>query len=160
MMLGIAALLAAYVFVVLLLLNLGLRSPWPWPVKAAAIGLAAVFYLGTWYGLQRITGWPSSQVPPRKMRIIATDVREPDKAAGTAGAVFVWGVPLGDPQAQPRAYRFDYSSELYERITEASKLEALGRRLAAERVDLDGGGYSLDFVDLPRQRLPEKPGSR
>jgi hypothetical protein len=160
MMLGIVVLLAAYVFVALLLLNLGLRSPWPWSVKAGAIVVAALFYVGSWYGLQRITGWPSSQAPPDKMRIIASEVREPDEAAGIEGAVFVWVVPLGDPKAQPRAYRFAYSPDLHDRITEAHKLEALGRKLAAERVDLDGGGYSLEFVDLPQRRLPEKSRTR
>jgi hypothetical protein len=121
--------------------------------------LAAGFYVLSWHALQGITGWPSSQVPPEKMRMIASEVREPDKAAGIDGAVFVWGVPLDDPDAVPRAYRFPYSTELHERITEAYKLETLGRALAAQRVDTPDG-HSLEFVDLQQRRLPRKPGSR
>jgi hypothetical protein len=159
MTLAIVGLLAAYIFLAVLLLNLGLRSPWPRSVKAGAVLLAAGFYVVTWYALQGITGWPSPQAPPERMRMIASEVREPDKAAGIEGAVFVWGVPLDEPGAEPRAYRFAYSPELHERITEAYKLETLGRALAAQRIDTPSG-HSLEFVELPQRRLPQKPGSR
>ena len=84
----------AYVGVLVLLLNLGFRSNWRWQVKLAAVFLSFIFYVGTWFGLKELQGWPVKAQLPATFRLVSQHIVQPDKQQGSDGA---------DPEHQRRA---------------------------------------------------------
>ena len=156
------ALTLAYVAIVALLLNLGFRSNWRWQVKLAAVILSFVFYLGTWYGLKQLQGWPVSVQLPETFRLVSQHIVQPNKLQGTEGAIYVWVIDLDDPAAEkPRAYRLPYIEQLHEDIMEATadNKPKIGRRLqqvsGSNKLN-DSKNKLIEFYNEPRARLPDK----
>lgn len=130
-----------------LLLNLNLASPWRREIKAAAIVIVSLFYIGAYHGAQQLRGWAIAAPPPDPFKLHWAVVEEPDKAAGTKGAIFILGQALsaqGVPRGEPRLYRLPFTPELAEQVDAALEKKEDGRDLeaklsykAAEPEDLD-----------------------
>ena len=155
-------LLAAAGAAAVLLLNMNLRSPWPWSVKAAATlvtcGLLIVVYLAH----LELLGRPAAAPLPERFVLISATVREPHKAGGDEGAVFIWARPVDEPRADPRAYRLDYSRELHERVLAALERARDGTRQMGAVTGRSGAGeedertVSVRFEALGGRALPPK----
>ena len=153
----------AYVAVAVLLLNVGLRSHWRWTVKLAAIVITSVFYLGTWYGLQHLQGWPVAAELPAEFRLVSKYIQQPDKQTGSEGSIYLWVVDLTqDNEQQPRAYRLPYVEQLHADVeaAAASKKQKIGKRVEKQPGTRSGKGDSqhkdIIFVEETRPRLPAK----
>lgn len=170
--LSIAGLIIAYILLAILLLSLNLYSSWSWPVKAGAIVVVSMFYLISYFSFPPLMGWPTkSQDIPERFRLLAAHVAEPDKIAGTDGAIYLWltDMTAGRSVKKPRAYSLPFNSDLHKKVVEAQaklnkKLPQLGEVLEddspAQQVkdNTQGGQVSvnLEFFDLPDPLFPEK----
>ena len=154
----------AYVLIALLLLNMGLKSAWRWQVKLFVIILTSVFYVGTWYGLQHMQGWPVKQQLPAEFDLIAEYIRQPNKQTGSEGAIYLWVIDRAEgADKQPRAYRLPYRETLHENIAEARSRgrPQVGRRVekasaAGDRRSAEPSASTIEFEDEPRTSLPAK----
>ena len=170
--LGISGLVAAYVLIAVLLLGVGMRSTWSWKVKAAAIMLTTVFYLVTYFAYPQILGWPTTEKPPQKFRLLASSIERPDRSRGVNGAIYLWLAGIDDLSSPlpPRAYRFAYSVTLHERVLNAtSKLNKgiaqLGEfdsnydTYAGKIKNVPGSdekSVNIIFYDLPDSLFPDR----
>ena len=173
----------SYMVLAALLLSLNLATPWRREIKTAAIIIVSLFYLGAYHGAQNLRGWASSDSPPSPFKLHYAVVEEPDKAAGTKGAIYLLaqriderGVGIGEP----RLYELPFSPELAEEIDEAMAQKETGKDLQAnlsyqaanaEDVDEierrdgkkarpdamgDEERLKLNFRELPTVSLPPK----
>ena len=170
--LGISGLVTAYVLVALLLLSINLYSNWSWQVKAGTVIITSLFYVVTYFSFPPLLGWATEQEPPEKFRILAVHVNQPNKITGSEGAVYLWtaGIENLATDIEPRAYKFDYSNELHERILQVkSKLNKnilqLGEFEDPEDMSLENleqktrtsqVSTKLRFYDLPDPLIPDK----
>ena len=170
--LSIAGLLIAFVLLAMLLLSLNLYSNWSWPVKASAIVLVSLFYLISYFSFPPLLGWPTKDNNlPERFRLIAAHVQEPDKIAGTDGAIYLWlsDMSSGKNSKVPRAYELTFTSDLHKKVVEAKaklnkKLPQLGEiseddDLTTEVKDNTQGGQvsvNIEFFDMPDPLFPEK----
>ena len=169
--LGMTGLIAAYILIALILLSINLYSNWSWKVKAATIILTSIFYIVTYFSYPQLLGWPTSENPPERFRLIASHVQQPNKITGEDGYVYLWLTRIDDLASTnpPRAYRLDYSNELHERVINAnSKLNKgipqLGefddhQNIIDELKDAPRSGQKtvkIEFYDLPDPLFPDK----
>ena len=170
--LGIIGLTAAYILTVLLLLSINLYSRLSWRVKAAAIVVAAVFYIVSYHSLPPLLGWPTAAELPSRFRLVAAEVRQPDKQSGEKGAVFLWAQDLRDLSAtvKPRAYELPYTDDLHELVLKAKSRMEKGMQQLGEYKRPDSGhvrivddlrriaqdAHVIEFYDLPDPLIPEK----
>lgn len=169
--LGITGLIAAYVLIALILLSINLYSNWSWQVKAGTIIITSVFYIVTYMSYPQLLGWPTSENPPERFRLVAAHVQQPDKITGADGAVYLWLTRIDDLSSSlpPRAYRLDYSNALHERVLNANSKLNKGIPQLGELDDRDNiidelreaprsGQESVDiqFYDLPDPLFPDK----
>jgi len=168
--LGITGIIAAYILLALLLLSINLYSKWSWQVKAATIVLTSVFYVVTYYSLPAILGWPTSQNPPLQFRLLATHVAQPDKEKNTSGTIYLWLSKITNMTelSEPRAYEFDYSTELHEKIIHANaKLDndiaQIGEFKEPDDIFNEVNeqrrgvrSIKIEFFDLPDPLFPDK----
>jgi hypothetical protein len=168
--LGITGIIAAYILLALLLLSINLYSKWSWQVKAAAIVLTSVFYVVTYCSLPALLGWPTSQNPPSQFRLLAAHVIQPDKETNTSGTVYLWLSKIINMTelSEPRAYEFDYSTELHEKIINVNaKLDKNIAQIGEfkEPDDLFNEvneqrrgvrSIKIEFYDLPDPLFPDK----
>ena len=120
--LGTTGLIAAYILIALLLLSINLYSKWSWKVKASTIIVTSFFYIITYYSFPQLLGWPTTENPPERFRLVASHVQQPDKVTGEEGYVYLWLTRIDDLSSPtpPRAYRLDYSNELHEIVINAN----------------------------------------
>ena len=170
MTLGITGIIAAYILLALLLLSINLYSKWSWQVKAATIVLTSVFYVVTYYSLPALLGWPTSQNPPSQFRLLAAHVIQPDKEKNTSGTVYLWLSKIINMTelSEPRAYEFDYSAKLHEKIINVNaKLDndiaQIGEFKEPDdifnEVNKQRRGVrsiKIEFYDLPDPLFPDK----
>jgi len=170
--LGISGLITAYVLVALLLLSLNLYSNWSWQVKAGCIIITSVFYIITYISFPPLLGWATEQDPPGKFRILSVHVNQPDKTTGSEGAIYLWtaGIENLATDVEPRAYKFEYSNDLHERVLQVkSKLNKsilqLGEFEDPDEMSLENLEQKtrttqvtskLQFYDLPDPLIPDK----
>ena len=170
--LGIIGLVAAYLLTVLLLLSINLYSNLSWRVKAAAIAVAALFYIVSYHSIPPLLGWPTSADLPPRFRLVAVEARQPDKQSGEKGAIFLWVRDLEDLSAQvkPRAYELPYTDHLFEATLKAkAKMERGMQQLGEFKRPEDGAvrlrtdlkrtaqqASRIEFYDLPDPLIPEK----
>ena len=170
--LSISGLIAAYILIAILLLSLNLYSKWSWPVKAGTNVLAAVFYVITYMSFPPLLGWATEELPPPSFRLLATHVEQPDKITGEEGTIYLWAASVEDLAtiSAPRAYKFHYSNELYEKVIAANaklhkNVPVLGQYEEFDergklQVDEDSrrGLKSIDiqFYDMPDPLIPDK----
>ena len=170
MALGITGIIAAYILLALLLLSINLYSKWSWQVKAATIVLTSVFYVVTYYSLPALLGWPTSQKPPSQFRLLAAHVIQPDKEKNTSGTVYLWLSKIINMTelSEPRAYEFDYSAELHEKIINVNaKLDndiaQIGEFKEPDDIFNEVNeqrrgvrSIKIEFYDLPDPLFPDK----
>ena len=170
MALGITGIIAAYILLALLLLSINLYSKWSWQVKAATIVLTSAFYVVTYYSLPALLGWPTSQNPPSQFRLLAAHVIQPDKEKNTSGTVYLWLSKIINMTelGEPRAYEFDYSAELHEKIINVNaKLDNDIAQIGVFKEPDDifnevhkqrrgVRSIKIEFYDLPDPLFPDK----
>ena len=173
----------AYAVVAALLLTLNLSTPWRREIKLAAIIVVTALYVTTYQGAQDLRGWALGAEPPNPFKLHWAVVEEPDKARGTAGAIYILGQRLtarGMTLGEPRLYRLPFSPELAEQVDDALNQKEDGRDLEArlsykaatpddvdeiqkrdgQKSRPDAAGeeerLKLDFRNLPAPDLPPK----
>ena len=170
MTLGITGIISAYILLALLLLSINLYSKWSWHIKAATIILTSVFYIVTYYSLPALLGWPTSQNPPAQFRLLAAYVEQPDKEKNTKGAIYLWLSKIINltELTEPRAYEFDYSIELHEKIINVNAKLNKNIKQIGEFKDPDNAfneineqkrgvkSVKIEFYDLPDPLFPDK----
>lgn len=171
LILGTTGLITAYVLIGVLLLSINLYSRWSWKIKAGTIIITTIFFIITYFSYPDLLGWPTSENPPQRFRLVATNVQQPNKLTGESGAIYLWLTQIDDlaTSKPPRAYRFDYSNELHEQVLFAtSKLNKgipqLGEfedheNIIDELKDAPRSGQrstNLEFYDLPDPMFPDK----
>ena len=169
MTLGITGIIAAYILLAVLLLSINLYSKWPWHLKAGAIVITSAFYVITYFSFPALLGWPTTQDPPTQFRLLAAHVEQPDKEKNTAGIIYLWLSKINNMTdlSDPRAYEFDYSPELHEKIINVNaKLDNNIAQIGefkepddafAEVTEQKRGGKSIkiEFYDLPDPLFPD-----
>ncbi|MCH1485918.1 MAG: hypothetical protein L7V29_00090 [Alphaproteobacteria bacterium] len=124
----------AYAVVAALLLTLNLQTPYRREIKLAAILIVSLLYIGAYHGAQNLRGWAISAAPPNPFKLHWAVVEEPDKAAGTEGAIYILGQSLsarGVSLGEPRLFRLPFTPELAEQVDEALGKKEDGRDLEA-----------------------------
>jgi hypothetical protein len=118
-----------YVAIAVLLLSMNLTSRWRWWVKAAAIVVTGGFFVGSYFALTSLLGWPSRDDPPPRFALLATRVVEPDRITGETGAIYLWLEALDEnniPSGKPRSYGLAYTEDFANAVTQANDLLANG----------------------------------
>lgn len=168
--LGITGILSAYILLALLLLSINLYSKWSWQLKAVTIILTSTFYVVTYYSLPELLGWPTSQNPPSQFRLLGAHVDQPNKENNTSGAVYLWLAKIENMTelGKPRAYKFDYSAELHEKIInvtakidkdiaqigEFKEPDDLFNQVSEQKRGVKS--IKIEFYDLPDPLFPDK----
>jgi hypothetical protein len=114
----VLAVSAAYVVMGVLLLAVGLTSRFAWWIKAVAIVIASAFFIEVFFATQGLLGWPGAGRLPQKFQLLWVRVVEPDRLAGSRGAIYLWIEEVDDnnvPDGVPRAFRLPYSRPLADR---------------------------------------------
>ena len=171
MTLGIAGIITAYVLIALLLLSINLYSNWSWKVKAGSIIITTVFYIITYISFPPLLGWPTSQQPPERFKLLAAHVEQPDKASGKEGSIYLWINQIDDLTAYgaPRAYKMPYSDLMHEVVIKANAklkkdIPQLGElnEEGSMQVDVQDSSRAgvadapIVFYDLPDPLFPDK----
>jgi hypothetical protein len=176
----IFGIIVAYVAMAVLLLSLNLFSLWRWWIKASAIVISGLFFIGSYFAVTALLGLPTGATVPERFSLVATRTIEPNKANGGAGAIYLWVEVLNDknvPSGLPISYQLGYSTALADTINEAQKRLNAGepvegslqkienRVLAPGTGQLQSGSRSafdippqwdLLFNGMPAVQLPEK----
>lgn len=140
---------AGYVLLALLLLSLNLKSSWPWAIKLIAIMVTTLTYMGTFYSLDQLRGYPVSEALPDRFEMEWALVDEPDKFTGEEGSIFLWVRELDElkqPIGPPRAYRQSFDEALAERTEEARRM-------------VQGGERVVGFVEIRDAEDTAQPGA-
>jgi hypothetical protein len=159
---AVLGLVASYAVLAVLLLSLNLKSAWHWQVKAAAITLTAGFFVIAFFAIQALLGWPTEARPPAQFQLHAALVLEPDRRAGSAGAIYLWLSPRdteGNINGPPRAHALPYSRALHEQTARAQARLQDGRPVegAAEPAPpLGHSSMQVRLYDAPSPVLPPK----
>ena len=114
----------AYVAIAVLLLSLNLFSLWRWWVKASAIVISGFFFVGSYFAITSLLGFPTQAKVPDRFSLVATRTVEPNKANGDAGAIYLWVEKLNDknvPSGVPISYQLGYTGELADTVDQAQK---------------------------------------
>jgi hypothetical protein len=176
----------AYSLVAALVLNIWITSRWSVHFKVSLVALVAVLYVGTYFGIREIQGWPTTNPMPDSFELIWAKIDEPDKALGTEGQIYLWVRKLdvaNRVSGEPRAYKLAYELSLAEEVERAinqtedgvllngkmtrgilkaeEKNKEPGERKADGEGDSDVTGLSddqihLEFTELPMNKLPAK----
>ena len=175
----ILAIMAAYVAMAVLLLSLNIFSLWRWWVKASAIVISGLFFIGSYFAVTSLLGFPTLADIPQRFSLVATRTVEPNKANGDSGAIYLWVEELNDknvPSGLPISHRLGYTEELAETVNEAQKrlnagesvegslkknenktLLAPGQAQAGSRSVLElPAQWDLLFNGMPPVQLPDK----
>src|SRR5262245_9077998 len=128
----ILSVIVAYMAIAVLLLSLNLFSLWRWWVKASAIVISGLFFLGSYFGVTSLLGLPTQAKVPERFSLVATRTVEPNKSNGDSGAIYLWLEELNDknvPSGLPISYQLGYTGELADTINEAQKRLNAGERV-------------------------------
>lgn len=132
---AIFGILAAYAVLAILLLSLNIASLWRWWIKGGAIVLTAIIFVGSYVAINGLIGWPSKSAMPDRFQLLYTNVLEPDRKTGSAGAVYMWVQEIDKdslPVSPPRAYQIPYSTSLAEDIQAAQEHINAGDQIMGE----------------------------
>ena len=130
------------------------------------LALLPPFYVGHYFLLQAIQGWPVDGAPPDEFRLLAFDIREPNPGTGD-GEIRIW--IHGTEQPSPRVHRLPYTRELHRALDAAGARIAQGtpqtgrRRVAVRNADPVGDtarSGTFSFHDEQPRPLPRKDRDR
>jgi hypothetical protein len=161
---AVLGLVASYAVLALLLLSLNLKSAWHWTIKAVAIALTAGFFVVAFVAIEALLGWPTEARPPTQFQLHAALVLEPNRRAGSAGAIYLWLSPQdaqGNITGRPRAHALPYSRALHEQTARAQARLQDGQPVegAAEPAPpLGHPSVEVRLYDAPSPVLPQKTG--
>lgn len=130
-------LVLAYVAIAVLLLSMNLTSRWRWWIKAAGIVVTAGFFVGSYFAIVSVLGWPSQDDPPQRFALLATRVVEPDRITGAPGTIFLWVEELDEnnvPSGRPRSYSLAYTADFAAAVSQAHDLLANGEKVEGSLV--------------------------
>ncbi len=159
MTLALIGLVAGFILLSILVFLLWLKSPlpqgWKWLVLIALVAFFWVEYAS----LQRFAGWPADAALPQRFRLLASEIREPDKKTREPGVIYWWLRDLDHPESPPRAYRLPYDARLHEQS--ARVLEEQGKGASwvgrpSREGAASGRGLGVDFEKMPRRRPGDK----
>jgi hypothetical protein len=122
--LAITGLVAAYAILAVLLLSLNLTSLWRWWVKAGAIIVTTAFFGITFYSLDSLMGWPTTQKLPSRFSLVSSLIAQPNRKANLPGHIYLWVDTLdvnNVPSGRPRSYQLAYSDGFARKISEAQE---------------------------------------
>lgn len=91
-------------------------------VKSAAVIAMTSLSIATFYWMQGLLGWSAAVAVPKRFKIVATRVIEPDHQRDSLGAIHLWLEALDErniPSGVPRAYLLPYSKELAAKVAHA-----------------------------------------
>ena len=172
-----------YVAIAVLLLSMNLTSRWRWWVKAAAIVVTGGCFVGSYFALTSLLGWPSADDPPPRFALLAPRVVEPDRITGATGVIYLWLEALDEnniPSGRPRSYSLAYTQDFANAVSQAHDLLANGEDVEGSLTprttqpdqenqtppsEPEGQQYGtpfqiteqdLVFNNMPPVRLPEK----
>ena len=161
---AVLGLVASYAVLALLLLSLNLKSAWHWTIKAVAIALTAAFFVVAFIAIEALLGWPTEARPPAQFQLHAALVLEPNRRAGSAGAIYLWLSPRdakGNVTGPPRAHALPYSRALHEQTARAQARLQDGRPVegtAEPAPPLGHDSVQVRLYDAPSPVLPQKTG--
>jgi hypothetical protein len=161
---AVLGLVASYAALAVLLLSLNLRSAWHWTIKAVAIALTAGFFVVAFVAIEELLGWPTEARPPAQFQLHAALVLEPNRGAGSAGAIYLWLSPRnaeGSVTGPPRAHALPYSRALHEQTARAQARLQDGRPVegtAESAPPLGQDSLQVRLFDAPSPVLPPKTG--
>src|SRR5688572_24575527 len=92
----VLATVVVYVLIAVLLLSLNLTSRWRWWVKGGAIVLTTIFFSASYLAISSLLGWPTRDIMPARLSLVATRIVEPDAFTGSEGSIFLWAEALDD----------------------------------------------------------------
>lgn len=113
-----------YALLALLLLSLNLVSRWRWWIKACAIVVTAVAFCASYFLITGLIGWPSADRLPPRFSLLQTNIVEPDKLHGEAGAIYLWVQEIDEherPIAPPRAYWTPYTADMLQAASDGQE---------------------------------------
>ena len=158
---SIALTITCYALLAVLLLSLNFTSLWRWWIKAAAIVLTVIAWIGSYFSIAGLLGWPSGDALPERFNLVSTRIVEPDILRGTQGRIYLWIEQIDEDQviiSPPRAFEVPYEVDLSTQVAEAqsalnggSKIlgefsateERGGERQAAPREGTETGDFSV-----------------
>ena len=161
---AVLGLVASYAVLAVLLLSLNLRSAWHWTIKAVAIVLTAGFFVVAFVAVEALLGRPTEARPPAQFQLHAALVLEPNRGAGSAGAIYLWLSPRdteGNVTGPPRAHALPYSRALHEQTARAQARLQDGRPVegtAEPAPPLGHPSVQVRLFDAPSPILPPKTG--
>ena len=129
---SVALLAIAYAAIAALLLNLWLSTSWPLAIKIVLVVLVSALYIGSYFGLREIQGWPTAEPLPDSFRLLWAHIEEPDKPLDSDGQIYLWVRKLDSLQrvtGEPRAYRLPWSLALAEKVARALERKEAGELL-------------------------------
>jgi len=121
-----------YVAIAVLLLSMNLTSRWRWWIKAAAIVVTGGFFVGSYFAIISLLGWPAAENPPARFALLATRVVEPDRITGSSGMIYLWLEELDEnniPSGKPRSYSLTYTQDFANAVGQARDLLANGEKV-------------------------------
>ncbi len=173
-----------YAMIGVLLLSMNLTSRWRWWIKALAIVVTGGFFVGSYFAIVALLGWPSQDEPPSRFALLATRVVEPDRITGTTGAIYLWVEELDEnnvPSGRPRSYGIAYTQDFADAVSQAHDLLANGEQVEGSLTphrtgvednsdpsppsDTEGRQFGTPFIltekdlvfnNMPPVRLPDK----
>jgi hypothetical protein len=126
---------AIYGLLALLLVSLNIFSLWRWWIKAGAMLVTAVVFVGAYAVISGLIGWPSESQLPARFSLLDTHVEEPDKQAGNPGHIYLWLQEINEDQipiAPPRAYALPYVVETMKGVTQSQEMLDRGEAVLGE----------------------------
>ena len=173
----------AFALIAALVLNVWLRTNWSIGFKVWTVVLTSALYVGTYYGLREMQGWPIQDPLPERFRLAWAMIEEPDKAIQREGWIYVWLRPLdptGEPYGKPRAHQLPFNNDTASQVQEAIAAIEGGKPMngylsrgsitPSEETEAPVGGVSsgpaptaepedgleIEFRSAPRPALPMK----
>ncbi len=122
----------AYAATAVLLLSLNITSLWRWPVKATAIVVTGGLFVGTYFAVDAMMGWPSQDRLPDRASFLASRIVEPDNFTGAPGVIYVWLQPIDAknlPIGEPRAYKLGFDRGVAKDVVAAQQMRGQGREV-------------------------------
>ncbi|MCC6793435.1 MAG: hypothetical protein IT336_17255 [Thermomicrobiales bacterium] len=121
---SLVAAIAVYLVIVVLLLSLNLTSRYRWWIKGGAVVAVGALFVGSYFAIASILGWPASGQLPQRFSLLWSHVVEPDKFTGAPGEVYVWTEKLDENDLRtgvPRSFILPYSRPLQDNLEDANE---------------------------------------
>lgn len=123
-MTAVVAIVAVYVVLAVLLLSLNIASLWRWWIKAGAIVVTTLMFIGSYFAITALLGWPIIGTMPNRFSLLSTRIVEPDNLRGLPGRIYLWVEEIDQDQiviSSPRAFEVPYTVTLSSEVAKAQE---------------------------------------